>query len=81
MMTLKHILYNYIPIYTANSILAIFKQNTVLFLFDFTHDHSLAACSPVKLNEQQEIYMTSKFSETLYSMYKLYQISIRIKNT
>ena len=48
MMILQHILYKYIPICTVDSILAIFKQNTVLFVFDFTHDHSLAACSPVK---------------------------------
>ena len=65
-MILKDILYKSIPICSADSILAIFKQNAVLFVLDFTHDHSLAACSPVKW--AKGIYMTSKFSETLYTV-------------
>ena len=48
MMILKHSLYKYIPMCTADSILAIFKQNTELFESDFTNDHSFAACSQVK---------------------------------
>ena len=31
-----------------------------------------------QLNEQQKLYMTSKFCETLYNTYKLYQQSIKI---
>ena len=63
MMILKHILYKYIPKGTADSILEFLKQNTVLCVFDFTHDNSLAACSTVKYT----------FSETPYSTYKLCQ--------
>ena len=72
MMILKRILYKYTPICTADSILAIFNQNTVLFVFDFT------LLLAHQLNEQQEIYTTSKFSKTLYSTSKLYQKSVRI---
>ena len=69
-MILKHTLYKYISICTVDSILAFFKQNTVLFMFNFTDEHSLTACSP---KEQQDMYMTSKFSETLCNTYKLHQ--------
>ena len=70
-MILKHILYKYISICPVDSILAIFKQNAVLFR-DLTDEQSLAACSPVN-RTTGNIHDSQKFSETLRNTYKLYQ--------
>ena len=77
-MILKHILYKYISICTTDSVLAFLNRNTVLFRVWF-YTYFIRLLLAYQLNEQQEINITSKFSETLYNTYKLYQKPIRIK--